>query len=151
MLLPPLRERKQDILPLVDAFIRHSSQRYGKTIPPLSPEQKKTLVDYPWPGNVRELKNIIERAVILCEQGASLHFHFGRASAEPSFPNPARDDGILADMPTLEQLEERYLRKIMAMTQGRVRGEHGAAALLHMKIPTLYAKLRKFSIPCGKS
>ena len=151
LLLPPLRERKQDILPLVDAFIRHSSQRYGKTIPPLSPEQKKTLVDYPWPGNVRELKNIIERAVILCEQGASLHFHFGRASAEPSFPNPARDDGILADMPTLEQLEERYLRKIMAMTQGRVRGEHGAAALLHMKIPTLYAKLRKFSIPCGKS
>lgn len=38
----------------------------------------------------------------------------------------------------------------MAMTRGRVRGEHGAAALLHMKIPTLYAKLRKFSIPCGK-
>ena len=46
LLLPPLRERKQDILPLVDAFIRHSSQRYGKTIFPLSPEQKQVLVDY---------------------------------------------------------------------------------------------------------
>ena len=150
LLLPPLRERKQDILPLVDAFIRHSSQRYGKTIFPLSPEQKQALVDYSWPGNVRELKNIIERAVILCEQGASLHFHFDQANMEPFFSSQAGDGGILADTPTLEQLEERYLRKIMAMTQGRVRGEHGAAALLHMKIPTLYAKLRKFSIPCGK-
>ena len=150
LLLPPLRERKQDILPLVDAFIRHSSQRYGKTIFPLSPEQKQALVDYSWPGNVRELKNIIERAVILCEQGASLHFHFDQANMEPLFSSQAGDGGILADTPTLEQLEERYLRKIMAMTQGRVRGEHGAAVLLHMKIPTLYAKLRKFSIPCGK-
>ncbi|WP_418721080.1 sigma-54 interaction domain-containing protein, partial [Bilophila wadsworthia] len=150
LLLPPLRERKQDILPLVDAFIRHSSQRYGKTIFPLSPEQKQALVDYSWPGNVRELKNIIERAVILCEQGASLHFHFDQANMEPFFSSQAGDGGILADTPTLEQLEERYLRKIMAMTRGRVRGEHGAAALLHMKIPTLYAKLRKFSIPCGK-
>ncbi len=150
LLLPPLRERKQDILPLVDAFIRHSSQRYGKTIFPLSPEQKQALVDYSWPGNVRELKNIIERAVILCEQGASLHFHFDQANMEPFFSSQAGDGGILADTPTLEKLEERYLRKIMAMTRGRVRGEHGAAALLHMKIPTLYAKLRKFSIPCGK-
>lgn len=133
-----------------DAFLRHSSQRYGKTIFPLSPEQKQALVDYSWPGNVRELKNIIERAVILCEQGASLHFHFDQANMEPFFSSQAGDGGILADTPTLEQLEERYLRKIMAMTRGRVRGEHGAAALLHMKIPTLYAKLRKFSIPCGK-
>lgn len=50
-----LRERA-GYLPLVDAFIRHSSQRYGKTIFPLSPEQKQALVDYSWPGNVRELK-----------------------------------------------------------------------------------------------
>ena len=76
-----------------------------------------------------------ERAVILCEQGASLHFHFDQANMEPFFSSQAGDGGILADTPTLEQLEERYLRKIMAMTQGRVRGEHGAAALLHMKIP----------------
>ena len=103
LLLPPLRERKQDILPLVDAFIRHSSQRYGKTIFPLSPEQKQALVDYSWPGNVRELKNIIERAVILCEQGASLHFHFDQANMEPFFSSQAGDGGILADTPTLEQ------------------------------------------------
>lgn len=152
LLLPPLRERKEDILPLVDAFIRHSSQRYGKTISPLSPEQKRALLGYSWPGNVRELKNIIERAVILCERGAPLHLHFGRGkSAGPAFSPQEGDGDILADTPTLEQLEERYLRKIMARTQGRVRGESGAAALLHMKIPTLYAKLRKFSIPCGKS
>ena len=79
-----------------------------------------------------------------------MHFHFDHANMEPFFSSQAGDGGILADTPTLEKLEERYLRKIMAMTQGRVRGEHGAAALLHMKIPTLYAKLRKFSIPCGK-
>ena len=107
-------------------------------------------MDYSWPGNVRELKNIIERAVILCEQGASLHFHFDQANRGPFFSSQAGDGGILAYTPTLEQLEELYLRQIMALTRVRARGEHGAAALLHMQIPTHYAKLRKFSIPCGK-
>ena len=82
--------------------------------------------------------------------GRVVAFSFRPGEHGAIFSSQAGDGGILADTPTLEQLEERYLRKIMAMTQGRVRGEHGAAALLHMKIPTLYAKLRKFSMPCGK-
>jgi DNA-binding NtrC family response regulator len=66
--IPPLRERKEDILPLVDFFIEHYNRKFRKSIRGLSDETRRLLVNYDWPGNVRELKNAIERAMILEEE-----------------------------------------------------------------------------------
>ena len=74
--LPPLRRRKQDILPLTNAFIRHFARRYGKTVPPLSETQAGELLAYAWPGNIRELRSLVERAVIL-HRGGGLPLLFG--------------------------------------------------------------------------
>ena len=101
---------------------------------------------------MRELKNEIERAVILNNAG-QLDFVLG---ASPAAHQPAdRPSPFLetvADVPTLSELEERYLRHIMERTEGRVRGPSGAETLLRMKRSTLYAKLKKYvaeSIPVG--
>ncbi len=66
--IPPLRERKEDILPLVEFFIEHYNRKFRKSIRGISDETRRLMVNYDWPGNVRELKNAIERAMILEEE-----------------------------------------------------------------------------------
>lgn len=158
--MPPLRRRREDILPLANAFIRHFARRYGKTVAPLREEQAGELLAYDWPGNIRELRSLVERAVILY-RGGDLRLFFG-LGGDPAFagvrgkeggdPAPVLPEGPFGpeSLPTLEEAEARYLRGVMRLTGGRVRGEGGAAALLRMKIPTLYAKLRRHGIACGR-
>ena len=64
--IPPLRQRKEDIPLMVQAFIERYSRKLGKEITSIQKETMKALQDYPWPGNVRELESLLERAVILC-------------------------------------------------------------------------------------
>ncbi|HVF85818.1 MAG TPA: sigma-54 dependent transcriptional regulator, partial [Abditibacteriaceae bacterium] len=66
MQLPPLRERREEILPLVEHYIQLNMQKMNKPIKGLSEDAKKALIEYSWPGNVRELANVVERAIILC-------------------------------------------------------------------------------------
>jgi transcriptional regulator with GAF, ATPase, and Fis domain len=81
--LPPLRERPEDILLLVEAFLEELGRSVGRPAAGVSNEARERLVAYPWPGNVRELRNAIERAVILCEGGliASEHLPLGIVAA----------------------------------------------------------------------
>ena len=96
--IPPLRERKQDIPGLVQAFIEHFARRHDKHPLPLSPEQQRRVCEYDWPGNVRELKNEIEQAVILNNAG-QLDFVLGTSPAahqpadRPHFSEPLRTSG----------------------------------------------------------
>lgn len=154
--IPALRERPQDILPLVTAFIRHFSRRHGKHIPPVSTAQQALLCGYSWPGNIRELRNVVERAILLHDSGEALHFEVSGNNpspaqvldAPPSVPHtaPSNVDALFATLPKLHELEEHYLRHVMQLTGGRVLGPTGAAARLGMKHTTLYAKLRKYGI-----
>lgn len=143
--IPPLRERRKDIPPLINSFLHYFSQRYGKNYPALNTEQLHQLNTYDWPGNVRELKNVIERITIL-------------GSTRPLFETPyivtkeSSNDSLLNvfdSFLTLGDLERLYLRHVLRVTGGRVRGEKGAAELLQIKIPTLYAKLRKYGLLYG--
>ena len=148
--IPPLRERKQDIPGLVLHFVEQFAQRYDRHPQPVSPEELRRLCEYDWPGNVRELKNVIERAVILNNAGP-LDFALGKTPAAPRPADSASFLDTLEDTPTLSELEERYLRRIMERTEGRVRGPEGAETLLRIKRSTLYAKLKKYGIPCGSA
>ncbi len=68
--LPPLRERQQDIPELVGLFIRKNNQRMGVNITDVTPRAMQALVAHHWPGNIRELRNIIERAMLFCDEEA---------------------------------------------------------------------------------
>lgn len=143
--IPPLRERSQDILKLAHAFTTHFSLRYGRSPLPLTVKQERQLLAYHWPGNVRELKNVVEQAVIL-GNSHSLEFRLPASSENGESCSPEMESSMMADFPTLPELEARYLRHVLAATNGQVRGPRGAEALLKMKRSTLYAKLRKYGI-----
>ena len=139
--VPPLRERREDIIGLAEAFAESYCQRYGRPSLRLTDAERACLLNYPWPGNVRELKNIIERAVIL---NAPL--------LELVSPNRATASGseagafIIPDFPTIPELEERYLRYVLERTGGKVCGPDGAESLLRLKRSTIYLKLKKYGI-----
>jgi transcriptional regulator with GAF, ATPase, and Fis domain len=91
--LPPLRDRRDDILPLSDAFLAEFGRGFGHPPAGISREAKQVLVQYQWPGNVRELRNILERAAILCDGGLITSEHLSIAPpvapARPAVPAPA--------------------------------------------------------------
>ena len=143
--VPPLRERQDDIPRLLTLFIHQFSTRYGRKLPPLSPELIEQCKRYSWPGNIREMRNIVERAVIL-NAGGPLNL-FLSEHEESSSVGSRNDCGALyADLPTLEELTVRYIRYVLEKTQGRVIGPDGAESILGVKRSTLYAKLHKYGL-----
>lgn len=152
--VPPLRARRDDIGQILDAFICFFSQRYRRPLLKLTQKQRKILYGYDWPGNVRELKNTVERMVI--QGGFSpdlLLFQSLRPAGtlERGRADESRDAWEAAEggFPSLKELEERYLRRVLEHTGGKVRGEGGAAGLLGVKTSTLYGKLKKLGISGG--
>jgi DNA-binding NtrC family response regulator len=135
--LPPLRERREDIPQLAWAFIKELAPAMGKTIESISPASLEALSRYDWPGNVRELRNVMERALIVCRSPV-LHVE------PPEVPSP--DDKEPAEALTLEEVERRHIRSVLAQTGWRVSGRHGAAAVLGLKPTTLESRMAKLGI-----
>jgi formate hydrogenlyase transcriptional activator len=135
--VPPLRERREDIPPLVWTFIKEFGQQLGKVIEHVPRQSMLALQNYAWPGNVRELRNVIERSMILTD-GPTLHVVLpnGSASAEP-VAGPTR---------TLEEVERRHILDVLAQTGWRVSGSNGAARLLDVKPTTLEYRMKKLGI-----
>jgi transcriptional regulator with GAF, ATPase, and Fis domain len=160
--VPPLRERREDILGLFEYFLARSCQKLGRTFVPLDPSAARAIEAYPWPGNVRELEHAVERALILSHDGilrldAILpdlavedllpgEEPFARAGAEsaspPSCP-PARGYYTAAE---LRELERHNLVQVLEQARGRVSGEGGAAELLGIKPTTLAYQLKSHGI-----
>jgi formate hydrogenlyase transcriptional activator len=134
--VPPLRQRKEDIPLMVQAFIERYSRKLGKQITSIQKETMKTLQDYPWPGNVRELESIIERAVILCP-GPVLQLADKLEISSPSLSSTVR---------TLEETERNQILKILSETRWRIEGKDGAAAILGLNPSTLRARMHKLGI-----
>lgn len=147
LLIPPLRERIDDLKDLVTAFIDYYSRRYGKPVPQPSEEALQRMRAYSWPGNLRELKNVVERAVILHADGP---LDLVSSSTIPTENSPKHmPETLYADTPTLEELQKRYIRHVLKLTGGRVCGQSGAEHMLGMKRSTLYLKLRQYGITCN--
>jgi PAS domain S-box-containing protein len=146
--VPPLRDRREDIPPLVQHFAQHYAQQRGKRIDEIPAQLMRRLQTYDWPGNVRELQNVIERAV-LTSTGDVLKL------AEP-LQNAAIDTAADAanefgeGLRTLDQVERRYIERVLASTRGKISGTGGAAEVLGLHANTLRYRMKKLGIPVGR-
>jgi formate hydrogenlyase transcriptional activator len=134
--VPPLRQRKEDIPLLVQAFIERDARKMGKEITSIPKETMKVLQDYPWPGNIRELESIIERAMILCP-GPVLQLADKLEISSPPLSSAVK---------TLEEIERNQIFKILSETGWRIEGKDGAATILGIHSSTLRARMHKLGI-----
>jgi PAS domain S-box-containing protein len=145
--LPPLRERREDIPPLVAYLVRKKAAKNGKVIDRIPRDVLDELAQYDWPGNVRELENVIERAVILSE-GPVLTL--GEAVRGTSRRGPAgqQDAAQEADRSTwtLVEAERDHIVRVCTACGWRIKGHGGAAERLGLNASTLYFRLKKLGI-----
>jgi DNA-binding NtrC family response regulator len=134
--LPPLRECREDILPLVAHFIGRFNQRLNRRVEGVTPKAETLLLSYNWPGNIRELRNIIERAMILCG-GDRIH-----ASDMPLGGTPA-DENVNEEFLSLDELERLHIQRVLDATE---RNLSRAAEILGVTRTTLYNKLRRYNL-----
>ena len=136
--LPAIRERKKDIATLTQAFMHHFAAKVSKQITGYTDDFLQKLEAYNWPGNVRELKNIIERAVILCDSheldASLLPYEFETATLKSGNPVSAFD---------LSAVEKLHIQRVLNHTHGN-RAE--ASRLLNIGIATLYRKLKEYGM-----
>jgi transcriptional regulator with GAF, ATPase, and Fis domain len=134
IVVPPLRERVEDIPSLVWSFVDEFSKAFGKPVDSIAKASMDELQRYAWPGNIRELRNIVERAVIL-STGRHLQV------TVPKPPNVAPPASMV-----LTDLEVSHIRTILESTNWRVRGAGGAAERLGLKPTTLESRMAKLGI-----
>lgn len=132
--LPPLRERPEDIPPLIGTFVREYEIKMGKRVDHIPRQCMDDLQRYAWPGNIRELRNVIERALIV-SSGRTL------AVRPPHKATPERS----ADL-NLEEAERRHITGVLQQTGWRLSGRGGAAGILGLKRTTLQSKMKKLGI-----
>jgi transcriptional regulator with PAS, ATPase and Fis domain len=146
IVIPPLRERREDILPLVEFFIDHYNRKFKRHIQGVTPEAAELLLAHDWPGNVRELRNAIERAMIL-EEGshiapASLPIAISKAEPAPAGPRAG-----VVEIPetglSLAENEKLLLLRALEKTNGN---QTQAAKLLKITRDTLRYKMKKYNL-----
>jgi len=135
--MPPLRERREDIPVLAQHFLEEFARRFHRPARRLSETTRKAILDYAWPGNVRELKNAIERAVALSDDEELELDLVGETTA--AVTPQAGGSGIDADWPTLEELESRYIDRVLEHTGGN---REKTAGILGINKSTLWRKLQ---------
>jgi formate hydrogenlyase transcriptional activator len=146
IMIPPLRERREDIPVLVRYFVQKYAQRMKKPIATIPVRAMAALTEYQWPGNVRELENLVERAVIL-SRGSELEIPLAelqKGSAHAAMQNLSSDTAAM--LSTLEQAEREHILRALAETNWIIGGPAGAALKLGMKRTTLQSKMRKLGI-----
>jgi len=133
--LPPLRERREDILPLASRLLLRFAQRYQREGIRLSASAERALLGYAWPGNVRELSHVIERAVLMANTAEIGELDFSFA--------PTRQSDSELDHMTLDAAEEMLVRRAMIRSEGNVQR---AAEYLGLSRAALYRRLEKYGI-----
>jgi two-component system response regulator AtoC len=142
--IPPLRDRKEDIMLLLEHFMDKSNMRLGTRIHGLSPRAIKMLMDYPWPGNVRELENTIERACVLAERETlSEHDLPERLNETHSPVSLALSGHELSIKKTVRHIEESLIRRALEKTKGN---RTTAARLLEISHRALLYKIKDYGI-----
>jgi formate hydrogenlyase transcriptional activator len=144
ILLPSLRERREDIPALVTHFVKMFSRRMGKQVDSIPADIMAAFQWYSWPGNIRELQNLVERAVILSRDGV-LPNPLHKKQTELMIPSPDRTRTFHSSM-TLEDSDRDLILETLEQAGWIVGGPRGAAAKLGLKRTTLLAKMRRLRI-----
>ncbi|MEW6514615.1 MAG: sigma-54 dependent transcriptional regulator [Pseudomonadota bacterium] len=142
--VPPLRARREDIPALAHEFLRETARGMGIVAPDLADDVKRMLVEHNWPGNVRELRNVIERAVILCENGVLSSAQLPPEISRAVLPAPTFDALPSAAPATLAAVEVAHIRHVLAQCAGN---KTRAAEILGITRLTLRNKLREAGVP----
>jgi transcriptional regulator with PAS, ATPase and Fis domain len=136
--IPPLRDRRNDVLPLADAFLQDISRSFARPPAGLTKDARDALLSYHWPGNVRELRNALERAAILCEGGLI---------ASPHLMLQADRQAATTQTSDLNEVERQTIEQVLRETQGN---KSQAAKRLGITRTQLYGRLRKYGLdPAG--
>lgn len=140
LLIPPLRERGNDLELFIEHFVQLANTELGRAVTQIAPDAKRVLLDYDWPGNLRELKNVIKRMVLLSPGNtAGLNTLPEEMQFLPEAPSAMRTD--------LKALNEDNEKKLIAETLQRVKyNKSKAAKLLNIDRKTLYAKMERYGI-----
>ena len=134
--LPPLRQRREDILLLAQHFAERFSKQIGCPVPALSPDAKSLFLSYPWPGNVREMMNTMEHALIVCDSEVTREdLPIDMLSDESS---TQADDSL-----DLKSVERNHIIKVLHHTHGN---KTETARLLKIGLTTLYRKIEEYGI-----
>jgi formate hydrogenlyase transcriptional activator len=142
IVLPPLRERRDDIAALLEHFARSTARRLGRHCDGLAPAFAARAREYDWPGNIRELENLVERALIMSNGGA-----LDASDLLPDRAMPGRPPGVdTASGENLEALESAHIRRVLDTTGWMIEGERGAAVLLGLNPSTLRGRMRKLGL-----
>ena len=136
--IPPLRDRKNDIIPLARHFMQRHAHANNKRLDGLDPDLAEQLLHYAFPGNVRELENMIAAAVLL-ENGKTLSL----ASAQHLLPYSGPERRKRMELLSLEELEKRHIQRVLEVTNG---SRPKAAKILGVNVSTVYRKLEKYNI-----
>jgi len=145
IMIPPLRERKEDIPLLVRYFAQKYARRMKKPIDAIPMKAMAALIEYHWPGNVRELENFIERSVIL-SHGAELQIPLAELRGRLNLPATVSPDASSAGIATLEHAEREHIIRALREAEWIVGGPKGAANRLGMKRTTLQSRIKKLGI-----
>ena len=141
IVIPPLRERVDDLDMLCEHFIERSCKRANCDVKRLSPEARTLLRNYNWPGNVRELQNVIERAVVLSKKPVLDIIDFPEKLAIPATATPATESR--PETPTLESIEKAYIYWVLKQTDWQ---KSKAAQILGIDNSTLYRKISRYNL-----
>jgi formate hydrogenlyase transcriptional activator len=140
LVVPPLRDRREDIPHIVRHYVDKYARRMSRRIETIPARTMEVFTNHPWPGNVRELQNLVERAVIL-SPGKCLQAPLEELEQETTKDAPAK-------LNTLEEMEREYVLRALRESNWVTGGPNGAAVRLGMKRTTLAYRIRKLKIPC---
>jgi transcriptional regulator with GAF, ATPase, and Fis domain len=145
IVVPPLRERRDDIAALLHHFATKTARKLGRPLAGVAPEFIVRATAYDWPGNIRELQNLVERTLIMAGEG--------QLDGSDLLPTAAVSTALAADPSTpvapdgsLEDVERAHIRRVLERTRWVIEGSAGAARVLGLNPSTLRGRMRKLGI-----
>ena len=138
IVIPPLRERKSDLLILANHFLQHYARKEKKTITLMADHVINTMLDYSWPGNIRELENIMARAVLMTNNHIIDTIQLSGGAKNRSANN--------AVTKTISENEREYILSVLNKCNGKICGSDGAAKLMDINVSTLRSRMKKLGI-----
>ncbi len=145
IMLPPLRERKEDIITLANHFLKKYCDEFRREKMTIAPSAGQQLCNYSWPGNIRELQYLIERHVLQTKDSIIVSFEM----PDP-FPSGSTFHGIDSELKSFDEMDRVHIQSALKKSKGKISGQGGAADLLKLQSTTLRSKMKRLGITWPK-